>query len=49
MNNPVALLDDPSKLTTPHPLQWLARSKVMAVVWTAMRVWLGGHVDGPSR
>ena len=41
MNNPVALLDDPSKLTTPRPLQWLARSKVMAVVWTAMRVWLG--------
>jgi thiosulfate dehydrogenase (quinone) large subunit len=41
MNNPIALLDDPSKLTTPRPLQWLARSKVMAVVWTAMRVWLG--------
>ncbi len=41
MNNPIALLDDPSKLTTPRPLQWLARAKVMAVVWTAMRVWLG--------
>ena len=41
MNNPIALLDDPSKLTTPRPLQWLARSKAMAVVWTAMRVWLG--------
>jgi uncharacterized membrane protein YphA (DoxX/SURF4 family) len=41
MNNPVAMLDDPSKLTTPRPLQWLARSKVMAVVWTVMRVWLG--------
>jgi thiosulfate dehydrogenase [quinone] large subunit len=41
MNNPMALLDDPSKLTTPRPLQWLARSKVMAVIWTTMRVWLG--------
>jgi hypothetical protein len=41
MNNPVALLDNPSELNTPRPLQWLARSKVMAVVWTAMRVWLG--------
>ena len=41
MNNPMALLDDPSKLTTPRPLQWLARSKIMAVIWTTMRVWLG--------
>jgi thiosulfate dehydrogenase (quinone) large subunit len=41
MNNPIALLDDPSKLTIPRPLQWLARTKIMAVVWTAMRVWLG--------
>ena len=41
MNNPVALLDNPSQLNTPRPLQWLARSKVLAVVWTAMRVWLG--------
>ena len=31
----------PSKLTTPRPLQWLARSKIMAVIWTTMRVWLG--------
>ena len=41
MNNPIALLDDPSKLTTPRPLQWLARSRIMAVIWTTMRVWLG--------
>jgi thiosulfate dehydrogenase (quinone) large subunit len=42
MNNPlVALLGNPSKVTTPGPLQWLTRSKVMAVAWTAMRVWLG--------
>jgi thiosulfate dehydrogenase [quinone] large subunit len=41
MKNPIALLSNPSELTTPHPLQWLARSKVMAVGWTAMRVWLG--------
>ena len=31
----------PIELTTPRPLQWLARSKIMAVIWTAMRVWLG--------
>ena len=41
MDNPFALLDDPSQLTTPRPLQWLARSKIMAVIWTTMRVWLG--------
>jgi hypothetical protein len=32
MKNPLALLDNPSELSTPRPLQWLARSKVMAVV-----------------
>jgi thiosulfate dehydrogenase [quinone] large subunit len=41
LTNPAALLDDPSRLSTPGPLQWLARSKVMAVAWTAMRIWLG--------
>jgi thiosulfate dehydrogenase [quinone] large subunit len=41
MNNPIELLTNPSELSTPHPLQWLARSRVMAVAWTAMRVWLG--------
>ncbi len=31
----------PSQLATPRPLQWLARSKIMAVIWTTMRVWFG--------
>jgi thiosulfate dehydrogenase (quinone) large subunit len=41
MNNPVALLSNPSELNPPRTLVWLQRSKVMAIVWTAMRVWLG--------
>jgi thiosulfate dehydrogenase (quinone) large subunit len=41
MKNPVALLSNPSELTTPRALQWVQQSKVMAVAWTAMRVWLG--------
>lgn len=41
MQNPVALLSDPSKRATSPALKWLAESKVMAVGWLAMRVWLG--------
>jgi thiosulfate dehydrogenase (quinone) large subunit len=41
MKNSVALLGNPSKVTAPVVLQLLARSKVMAIGWTAMRVWLG--------
>src|ERR1700685_2135067 len=41
MTNPIALLSNPSARTSPRPLQWLGRSKVMSVAWTAMRVWLG--------
>jgi thiosulfate dehydrogenase [quinone] large subunit len=41
MKSPYLLLDNPSDLSVPRPLQWMARSKAMAVVWTAMRVWLG--------
>lgn len=41
MNNPVALLSNPSERTNPRPLQWLGRSKIMGVAWTAMRVWVG--------
>ena len=41
MKNPVALLSDPAERATPPVLQWLGRSKIMAVGWTAMRVWLG--------
>jgi len=41
MTNPVALLSNPSERTNPRPLEWLGRSKFMAIGWTAMRVWLG--------
>jgi thiosulfate dehydrogenase [quinone] large subunit len=41
MLNPVALLSEPSKRTTPAIVKWLGQSKVMAVGWLAMRVWLG--------
>jgi thiosulfate dehydrogenase [quinone] large subunit len=32
---------NPSKLTTPTFWSWLRRSRSAALVWTAMRVWLG--------
>ena len=35
------LLGNPSKIETPRALHWLQRSKASALVWTAMRVWLG--------
>jgi thiosulfate dehydrogenase [quinone] large subunit len=41
MKNPIALLSEPSELKTPRVVQFLTRSKVAAVGWTAMRVWLG--------
>ncbi|MGO9557754.1 MAG: DoxX family protein [Acidimicrobiales bacterium] len=41
MKNPIALLSNPSETRTPRALHWLAESKVMAIGWTAMRVWLG--------
>jgi thiosulfate dehydrogenase [quinone] large subunit len=41
MNNPAALLGDPSKRTNTRVVQWLVQSKIMAVGWLAMRVWVG--------
>ncbi len=41
MQNPVALLGSPSERTSPKWVKWLEESKVMAVGYTAMRVWLG--------
>jgi thiosulfate dehydrogenase [quinone] large subunit len=41
MKDPTALLSDPSEIKTPQVLQYLTRSKLMAVGWTAIRVWLG--------
>jgi thiosulfate dehydrogenase [quinone] large subunit len=41
MANLLGLVGDPSKVATPRPLYRLQRSKYAALVWTAMRVWLG--------
>jgi thiosulfate dehydrogenase [quinone] large subunit len=41
MANLLELVGDPSKVNTPRPLYRLQRSKYAALVWTAMRVWLG--------
>ena len=35
------LLGNPSKIHAPRYWHWLKRSKSAALVWTAMRVWLG--------
>jgi thiosulfate dehydrogenase [quinone] large subunit len=35
------LIGDPSRVRTPELLRRLQRSKMAALVWTAMRVWLG--------
>jgi len=34
-------ISNPSKLHTPSYWHWLKRSKSAALVWTAMRIWLG--------
>ncbi len=36
-----AVLGDPAKRTNPRVWEWVKGSKVMAVGWLAMRVWLG--------
>jgi thiosulfate dehydrogenase [quinone] large subunit len=41
MKSPLTFLGDPSELSNPRAIQWLEKSKVMAVGWTAVRVWLG--------
>src|ERR1700728_768120 len=41
MNDPTTLLSDPSEIKTPQVLRYLTRSKLMAIGWTAIRVWLG--------
>ena len=37
----VAVLGDPAERTNPRVWEWVKESKVMAVGWLAMRVWLG--------
>ena len=41
MITPVAIIGEPSERQTPKAIEWLKSSKVTAVGWTAMRVWLG--------
>ena len=41
MENPIALLGEPSEIASPRFIQWLTRSKLAAPAWTAMRIWLG--------
>jgi thiosulfate dehydrogenase (quinone) large subunit len=38
---PDAVIGDPLERSNPHVWEWLKRSKAMAVVWLAARVWLG--------
>jgi thiosulfate dehydrogenase (quinone) large subunit len=41
MSNSVAFLGEPSQRQNPAVWEWLKQSKIMALGWTAMRVWLG--------
>ena len=41
MENLEKLIGNPSNVRTPRSLYWLQRSKVAALVWNAMRIWLG--------
>jgi thiosulfate dehydrogenase [quinone] large subunit len=40
-NLPVAVIGDPAKRTSLRAWEWVKESKVLAVGWLAMRVWLG--------
>ena len=41
MEKLLELIGNPSKVQTPRTLRWLQQSKSAALVWTAMRIWLG--------
>lgn len=41
MEKLLELMGNPSKIETPRALRWLQQSKASALVWTAMRIWLG--------
>ncbi len=41
MEKLLGIIGNPSKIQTPRVLQWLQKSRAAALVWTAMRVWLG--------
>jgi thiosulfate dehydrogenase [quinone] large subunit len=41
MENLEKLIGNPSNVRTPRSLYWLQRSKSAALIWNAMRIWLG--------
>jgi thiosulfate dehydrogenase [quinone] large subunit len=41
MDNVYGLIGNPADVKTPRALSWLQRSKSAALVWNAMRIWLG--------
>jgi thiosulfate dehydrogenase [quinone] large subunit len=41
MEKLLELIGNPSTIETPRSLRWLQQSKASALVWTAMRIWLG--------
>jgi len=41
MENLFGLIGNPSQVKTPRALSWLQTSKSAALVWNAMRIWLG--------
>jgi thiosulfate dehydrogenase (quinone) large subunit len=41
MTSPIELLGEPAARPTPRVWDWLRDSKLMALGWTAMRIWLG--------
>jgi thiosulfate dehydrogenase [quinone] large subunit len=41
MNSPVAVIGDPDKRANLRVWEWIKQSKLMAVGWLAIRVWLG--------
>jgi thiosulfate dehydrogenase [quinone] large subunit len=41
MDNVYGLIGDPSRVKTPRALLWIQQSKSAALVWNAMRIWLG--------
>jgi len=41
MKTPLELLGNPAEIAKPRALAWLQGSRVMAIGWSAMRIWLG--------
>jgi thiosulfate dehydrogenase [quinone] large subunit len=41
MTNPITFIGEPAKRSNLRAWEWLKESKIAALAWTAMRVWLG--------